>query len=145
MTLVAHSNTYVRFYADVYNAPAEGVPGATAVLQTCQMAPNCQQPHRPRWVPFTPPDLTEPGLPDPAPVSAAERLSDNNVFGFTLPDDWTIGTVDLEAQVLPPDDPRYVQCTTPTCPTDDTIWLNNVTFTATPPVYLTGCAGSSTG
>ena len=144
--LVAGKTTIVRVYADAHGAPAAGVPGVGVALRGYRNGAELRG--SPLMPDYGPTSLTDTGESDPAPVYQPERTTGTNAFTFTLPYDWTdVGSLTLIADVYPPvgslTGGTYGECPDPSCTSNDSFTLNNVTFQETRP--FTFCSNVCSG
>lgn len=130
--LAAGGKTVVRVYADAVNPPPGGVPGVGVQLRGFDSTSHRELPGGPIFPIGGPSTLTQGVFPG---VSQDDRTNPVGAYTFVLPPSWTHGKTDLHADVLPPSapvfagDPSYVECSDPSCITDNHYDLRDVEFT----------------
>ena len=99
--LIKHKKTVVRVFADLVGPEAVGGPGARPPMGMALFATDGAgralpgSPLFPEWAPSTATMSRGDDF-----LTEAERNSETSAFTFTLPDAWTLGTVNVEARAL---------------------------------------------
>ncbi len=154
LTLVAHKQTAVRFFADAHGQIASGIKEVGALLYGFRDGRELPgSPLRPNYGPPSTkgggPGLTSIQEDDPAPVMEAERASNEHAYTFTLPVSWTSGRISLRGRVFQepgfPSPGRRPECSTGNCSANNEFTLNGISFFNTKTVELDTVALSENG
>ena len=148
VSLVAHKQTAVRFYADAHGGIGSGIPDVGAQLVGSR--DGRQLPGSPLYPDFGPAKLQSIQESDPAPVLEPERKSEANAYTFTLPQSWTeAGSIQLVGHVFQepgfPGPERRPECSSPACQANNSFTENGVSFESTQSVELFPVALSVNG
>ncbi len=127
--LIKHKKTVVRVFADLVGPEAVGGPGARPPMGMALFATDGAgralpgSPLFPEWAPSTATMSRGDDF-----LTEAERNSETSAFTFTLPDAWTLGTVNVEARAL-----GSGLCIEAACGTTASRTLSGVSFRDPPP------------
>ncbi len=154
LSLIAHKQTAVRFFADAHGQIASGIKEVGALLYGFRDGRELPgSPLRPDYGPPSTqgggPGLTSVQEDNPAPVLEPERISNEHAYTFTLPVSWTSGTISLRGNLFQepgfPQPGRRPECSTSDCKGNNSFAINGVTFYDTKTVALDTVALSVNG
>ncbi len=148
VSLVAHKQTAVRFYADAHGGIGSGITHVGTLLFGSR--DGSALPGSPLYPDFGPAKLQSIQEPDPAPVLEPERTSEANAYTFTLPQSWTeSGSIQLVGHVFQepsfPGPEQRPECSSPACEANNSFTENGISFQSTQNVELWPVALSVNG